>query len=38
MKNKNEKSVIDYICVNKRNKTYVKDINITRGADTYSDH
>ena len=38
MKSRNERSIIDYVLVSKRNRTVVKDVRIRRGAELYSDH
>ena len=38
VKNRNEKSIINYVLINKGNRTYVKDVRIKRGPETYGDH
>ena len=37
VKSRNERSIIDYILISKRNRTDVKDVRIRRGAELYSD-
>ena len=38
MKSRNERSIIDYVLISKRNRTDVTDVRIRRGAELYSDH
>ena len=38
MKSRNERSIIDCVLVNKRNRTDIKNVRIRRGAELYRDH
>lgn len=38
VKSRNEKSIIDYVLVNKRYRRDVKDVRVMRNAEIYSDH
>ena len=38
VKTRNERSVVDYVLTNKRNKTHVRDVRIRRRAELCSDH
>ena len=38
VKSRNERSIIDYVLISKRNRTDVKNVRIRRGAELYNDH
>ncbi|XP_072398362.1 uncharacterized protein [Diabrotica undecimpunctata] len=38
VKSRGERSIIDYVLVNRSSRQYIKDIRVKRGAEIYSDH
>ena len=38
VKSRNEKSILDYVLINRENRNEIQDVRVKRGAEIYSDH